>query len=179
MQGDVGWRLQAKDKAVISANEAALVPEHENVPTSATPPDHVCRCVARLAACVCFSFFLRGAERRGEGVSIERLDGGHCLGCAWMCYNTVVVSPSPPCGCVTRSSPSSSNSQLPSIFIFFLFSPSDQTKSSGRNICSFSETYVALAINTLKSCKCCPHPTRVFFLSFCSGCQRYCVPFQE
>lgn len=61
MQGDVGWRLQAKDKAVISANEAALVPEHENVPTSATPPDHVRRRVARLAACVCF-FFLRDRE---------------------------------------------------------------------------------------------------------------------
>lgn len=83
MQGDVGWRLQAKDKAVISANEAALVPEHENVPTSATPPDHACWCVARLAACVCCCFFFFcGTERRGEGVSIKRLDRGHCLGCA-------------------------------------------------------------------------------------------------
>lgn len=85
-----------------------------------------------------------------------------------MCYNAVVFflpHPASSCGCGTRSSPSSSNSQLPSIFIiyFFYFLPLIKPKSSGRNICSFSETHVAL--NTLKAYKSCPHPTR-FFVCF-------------
>ena len=48
MQGDVGWCLQGKDKAVISANEATLVPEHKCANISNTTRPCVCVCV-----CMC------------------------------------------------------------------------------------------------------------------------------
>lgn len=47
MQSYVGWRLQGKDKTVISGNEAALVPESKcaNISNSTRPCVYVCVCV--------------------------------------------------------------------------------------------------------------------------------------
>lgn len=66
MQGDVGWCLQGKDKAVISANEATLVPEHKCANISNTTRPCVCVCVCE--------------NEREKGVTSKRSDRGHCLG---------------------------------------------------------------------------------------------------
>ena len=70
MQGDVGWCLQGKDKAVISANEATLVPEHKCANISNTTRPCVCVCVC---VCVC-------ENEREKRVTSKRSDRGHCLG---------------------------------------------------------------------------------------------------
>lgn len=85
-----------------------------------------------------------------------------------MCYNAVVFflpHPASSCGCGTRSSPSSSNIQLPSIFIsFFLFSPSDQTKIKWEEYLFFFGD--ACCAQHFKSVQKLPPPHSFFFCFF-------------